>query len=46
MMDAYIEFMYNLFFALLATAVCLIMAGAVVGVLFAMYKGLTDETWR
>ena len=45
-LDTYIEGALQIGLALLATAGCLILAVAIGGILYALYKGATDETWR
>jgi hypothetical protein len=44
--DSYIEGAFSVFMALLATALCITMAGFVFVLIYALYKGATDATWR
>lgn len=43
---AYTEGAIHVMFALLVTAFCLLLACCIGGMLYALYKGATDETWR
>lgn len=45
-MSAYTTFMFDVVFALIATGFAILLTVCLGGMVYALYKGATDETWR